>query len=215
MSEETPRRPVYDRAARWYAHSAWVQKGSGPPRGRTLFARRSVRGIFRHVRAATKNDSASFRRHRRRKPGRGSGPFLDFSQDGRATLRRAPRNGGRGSPVGCLLLLEVPAVRLAAERHCRRKGRCGGGTGDEGTGADASLRAGDEGTGADASLRAGDEGRGTGDEGRETGDEGRETRDGRRETRDGRRGTGDEGRETRDGRRGTGDEGRETRDGGA
>ena len=177
MSEETPRRPVYDRAARWYAHSAWVQKGSGPPRGRTLFARRSVRGIFRHVRAATKNDSASFRRHRRRKPGRGSGPFLDFSQDGRATLRRAPRNGGRGSPVGCLLLLEVPAVRLAAERHCRRKGRCGGGTGDEGTGADASLRAGDEGTGACASLCAGDEGRGTGDGRRGTGDEGRETGD--------------------------------------
>ena len=201
MSAETPRRPVIDRAARWYAHSAWVQKGSGPPRGRTLFARRSVRGIFRHVRAATKNDSASFRRHRRRKPGRGSGPFLDFSQDGRATLRRAPRNGGRGSPVGCLLLLEVPAVRLAAERHCRRKGRCGGGTGDEGTGADASLRAGDEGTGACASLCAGDEGRGTGD-GR------RETRDGRRGTGDGRRGTGDEGRETRDGRR-------ETRGGGA
>ena len=192
MSEETPRRPVYDRAARWYAHSAWVQKGSGPLGGRTLFARRSVRRIFRHVRAATKNDSASFRRHRRRKPGRGSGPFLDFSQDGRATLRRAPRNGGRGSPVGCLLLLEVPAVRLAAERHCRRKGRCGGGTGDEGTGADASLRAGDEGRGT------GDEGRETGDEGRETGDEGRETGDEGRETRDGRRGTGDEGRETGD-----------------
>ena len=154
MSEETPRRPVYDRAARWYAHSAWVQKGSGPPRGRTLFARRSVRGIFRHVRAATKNDSASFRRHRRRKPGRGSGPFLDFSQDGRATLRRAPRNGGRGSPVGCLLLLEVPAVRLAAERHCRRKGRCGGGTGDEGRGdegAEGSWR----GTGRKIFLKVG------------------------------------------------------------
>ena len=80
--------------------------------------------------------------------------------------------------MGCLLLSRVPAVRLAAERHCRRKGRCGGGTGDEGTGADASLRAGDEGTGACASLCAGDEGR-------ETGDEGRETRDGRRETRGG------------------------------
>ena len=37
-----------------------------------------------------------------------------------------------GGPVGCLLLFVVPAVRLAAERHCRGRGRCGGGTEDEG-----------------------------------------------------------------------------------
>ena len=42
--------------------------------------------------------------------------------------------------MGCLLLLRVPAVRLAAERHCRREGRCGGGTRDGGRRADASLR---------------------------------------------------------------------------
>ena len=110
-----------------------------PHRGRTLFTRRFVRGIFRHVHAVTKNDSDSFRRHWRRKPGRGFGPFLDFSQDGRG--RFAARWGrGTGAPVGCLLLLRVPAVRLAAERHCRREGRCGGGTRDGGRRADASLR---------------------------------------------------------------------------
>ena len=38
-------------------------------------------------------------------------------------------DGGRGTPVGCLLLSRVPAIRLAAERHCRREGR-GGGTRD-------------------------------------------------------------------------------------
>ena len=53
----------------------------------------------------------------RRKPGRGY-PFLDLS----------PGDGGRESPVGCLLLSEVPAVRLAAERLRRRRGRCGGRT---------------------------------------------------------------------------------------
>ena len=42
---------------------------------------------------------------------------------------RAAAAAGRGSPVGCLLLLEVPAVRLAAKRLRRRRGRCGGGTG--------------------------------------------------------------------------------------
>ena len=147
-----------------------------PHRGRTLFTRRFVRRIFRHVHAATKNDSASFRR--RRKPGRGFRPLpglfpgraqalrcapgtgdgvpggVPASVDGaccparrraalpaEGPLRRrdggraralccAPRDEGRGSPVGCLLLLEVPTVRLATERHCRRKGRCGGGTGD-------------------------------------------------------------------------------------
>ena len=76
-------------AARWLrplrfggaSHSALAQKGSGPHRGRTLFTRRSVRRIFRHVHAAAKNDPASFR-HSRRKPGRGPGPFLEFPEDG-------------------------------------------------------------------------------------------------------------------------------------
>ena len=91
-------------AARWLrplrfggaSHSALAQKGSGPHRGRTLFTRRSVRRIFRHVQevncpggarettlgcAAAKNDPASFRRSRR-KPGRGPGPFLEFPEDG-------------------------------------------------------------------------------------------------------------------------------------
>ena len=77
-------------------HSALAQKGSDPHRGRTLFTRRSVRRIFRHVQevncpggarettlgcAAAKNDPASFR-HSRRKPGRGPGPFLEFPEDG-------------------------------------------------------------------------------------------------------------------------------------
>ena len=163
---------------RWLDDSAlrFGAKRVQPLAGWAHFTRRFVRGIFRHVHAVTKNDSDSFRR--RRKPGRGFGPFLDFSQDGRGrcaarrgrgtgvpggvpasvegaccparrgaalpaegplrrrdggrarALRCAPRDEGRGSPVGCLLLLEVPTVRLATERHCRRKGRCGGGTGD-------------------------------------------------------------------------------------
>ena len=54
----------------------------------------------------------------RRKPGRGH-PFLDLS----------PGDGGRRSPVGCLLLLEAPAVRLAAKRLRRRKDSCGSRTG--------------------------------------------------------------------------------------
>ena len=54
----------------------------------------------------------------RRKPGRGY-PFLDLS----------PGDGGRESLVSCLLLLEAPAIHLAAERLRRREGRCGGRTG--------------------------------------------------------------------------------------
>ena len=54
----------------------------------------------------------------RRKPGRGA-PFLGLS----------PGDGGRESPVSCLLLSEVPAVCLAAKRLRRRRGRYGGGTG--------------------------------------------------------------------------------------
>ena len=90
----------------------------------------------------------------RRKPGRGY-PFLDLSpgDGGRRSpvnclllsecLRSAwPRSGfggegaasaaGRGAPVGGLLLLEIPAVRLAAKRLRRREGRCSGRTGAPG-----------------------------------------------------------------------------------
>ena len=88
--------------------------GAGPAKAAPT--RRSVRRIFPAARVAGKNDSDSFRRWRR-KPGRGN-PFLDFS----------PRDGGRESPVGCLLLLEESAIRLAAKRHCRRKSRRGGRT---------------------------------------------------------------------------------------
>ena len=46
----------------------------------------SLRGIFPGVRAAGENDLASFRRQRRRKPGRGCGPFLELPRDeGRGT----------------------------------------------------------------------------------------------------------------------------------
>ena len=79
--------------------------GAGPAKAAPT--RRSVRRIFPAARVAGKNDSDSFRRWRR-KPGRGN-PFLDFS----------PRDGGRESPVGCLLLLEAPAIRLAAGRLWR------------------------------------------------------------------------------------------------
>ena len=79
--------------------------GAGPAKAAPT--RRSVRRIFPAARVAGKNDSDSFRRWRR-KPGRGF-PFLDFS----------PRDGGRESPVGCLLLLEESAIRLAAGRLWR------------------------------------------------------------------------------------------------
>ena len=87
----------------------------------------------------------------RRKPGRGY-PFLDLSPgtgDGspwsaacfcwkhlQSTWPRSDFGGegaaaaaGRGAPVGCLLLLEIPAVCLAAKRLRRREGRCSGRTG--------------------------------------------------------------------------------------
>ena len=57
----------------------------------------------------------------RRKPGRGY-PFLDLS----------PGDGGRESLVSCLLLLEAPAIHLAAKRLRRRRGRFGGRTGGPG-----------------------------------------------------------------------------------
>ena len=92
-------------------------------RDRTLFTRRSVRGIFRHVQevncpkgarettlgcAAAKNDLTSFRRGRR-KPGRRPLPGL------------SPGDEGRKSPVNCLLLSGYlrsgsPRSGLAGER---------------------------------------------------------------------------------------------------
>ena len=123
------------------------------PLGWTRFIRRSVRGIFPAVRAAGKNDLSSFRRGR--KPGRGFGPFLDFSGDG----------GPRSAACFCweCLLSAWPRSGFGGEGAAAAAGR--------GTGAGASPRAGD------GRRRTGDEGRGTGDEGRRTGDEGRGTRD--------------------------------------
>ena len=87
--------------------------GAGP--AQAVSTRRSVRRIFPPRMSPGK--MIQILSGLRRKPGRGN-PFLDFS----------PGDRGRRSPVRCLLLLEVPAIRLAAERHCRRKSRCGGGT---------------------------------------------------------------------------------------
>ena len=53
-------------------------------------------------------------------------PRSDFGGEGAASA------AGRGAPVGCLLLLEIPAVRLAAKRLRRREGRCSGRTGAPG-----------------------------------------------------------------------------------
>ena len=53
-------------------------------------------------------------------------PRSDFGGEGAASA------AGRGAPVGCLLLLEIPAVRLAAKRLRRREGRCSGRTGTPG-----------------------------------------------------------------------------------
>ena len=101
----------------------WCKKRPAPFGGWTFFTRRCVGGIFRRVHAATKNDSDSFRRHRRRKPGRGSGPFLDFSRDGE-TGDGSPRPGA----FFCweCLLSGSPRSGIAGG------GRCGGGTEDEG-----------------------------------------------------------------------------------
>ena len=88
---------------RWRWHSAWAP---GPPRRPRHFA---PRGVFfpPHM---SPGKMIRILSGLRRKPGRGY-PFLDLS----------PGDGGRESPVGCLLLSRVPAVRLAAERHCWRR----------------------------------------------------------------------------------------------
>ena len=174
------------RAAALWAAARWPKPFRHCRRGFALrFARRSVRGIFRHVHTATKNDLSSFRRGR--KPGRGFGPFLDFSGDvgrrtgvpgrlpasaesacyppgrGAASAARGPlrrRDGGRGDGRG----------RFAARRGRRTgvPGRVRASVGSAcyppGRGAASAargpLRRRDEGwgTGADASLRAGDGG---------------------------------------------------------
>ena len=88
-----------------------LRLGAGPAKAAPT--RRSVRRIFPAAHVAGKNDSDSFRLAPETRKGNPlPGPFP----------------GGRGSPVGCLLLSEVPAVRLAAERLRRRRGRCGGRT---------------------------------------------------------------------------------------
>ena len=122
QTRETLRRPANGRAAHWYAHCAWVQNRGSPLGGCLGFARRCVRGIFRHVHAATKNDLASFRRRRRRKPGRGFGPFLDLARDG-GTGDEGPRS------AACFcwecLLSAWPWSGFGGGR-----GRCGGRTGE-------------------------------------------------------------------------------------
>ena len=118
-------------------------------RDRTLFTRRSVRGIFRHVQevncpkgarettlgcAAAKNDPTSFRRRRRRKPGRGSPSWTCPLGDGRG--RFAARRGRGSRSAACryrgLLLAAWPrsgfgggnAAGSFARRSLTRGPRC-------------------------------------------------------------------------------------------
>ncbi len=82
-------------------HSALAQKGSSPS-GLDPFHTSLREEYFSRRTCHRENESDPFRRWGRRKPGRGFGPFLEFSRD-----------GGQGSPVGCLLLWEVFAGRGA------------------------------------------------------------------------------------------------------
>ena len=131
-------------------HFAWAQNRPGPLVGRGGFTRRCVRGIFRRVHAAVKNDpvlsAATGGGNQEGVPPswtfpRGTGDGSPWSaacfcwKHLQSTWPRSGFGGGRAaaavgreSPVSCLLLLEVPAVRLAAKR-LRRRGRCGGRTG--------------------------------------------------------------------------------------
>ena len=108
-------------------------KPAQPQRGWAGLARRCVRGIFPGVHAAGKNDLASFRRHRRRKPGRGSGPFLDFS-----------RTRGRGMGVPGRLRSASGGACYPARRKAAlpARGPLRRWDGGRGTGVGASLRAG-------------------------------------------------------------------------
>ena len=103
--------------------TALGRKTEAAPEGGCLgFTRRFVSSIFRYVHAATKNDLASFRRLRRRKPGRGFGPFLDHARDG-GTGDEGPRS------TACFywecLLSAWPRSGFGGG-----SGRCGGGTGE-------------------------------------------------------------------------------------
>ena len=126
-----------------------LRSGAGGPANAGPPTLRSVRRIFPAAHVAGK--MIRILSGLRRKPGRGY-PFLDLSRgtgDGsprsaacfyrKCLLSAWPRSGfggggaaaaaGRRSPVICLLLLEIPAVRLAAKRLRRREGRCSGRTG--------------------------------------------------------------------------------------
>ena len=91
-----------------------LRLGAGPAKAAPT--RRSVRRIFPAAHVAGKNDSDSFRLAPETRKGIPlPGPFP----------------GGRGTKVPGRLpaSIEVPAIRLAAERLRRREGRCGGRTG--------------------------------------------------------------------------------------
>ena len=91
-----------------------LRLGAGPAKAPPT--RRSVRRIFPAAHVAGKNDSDSFRLAPETRKGNPlPGPFP----------------GGRGTKVSGQLpaSIGVPAIRLAAWRLCRWKGRCGGRTG--------------------------------------------------------------------------------------
>ena len=94
-----------------------LRLGAGPAKAAPTL--RSARSIFPAAHVAGKNDSDSFRLAPETRKGVPlPGPF--------------PGDGGRESLVSCLLLLEAPAIHLAAKRLRRRRGRCGGRTGGPG-----------------------------------------------------------------------------------
>ena len=91
-----------------------LRLGAGPAKAAPT--RRSARGIFPAAHVAGKNKSDSFR----------------LAPDTRKGVPLpGPFPGGRGTKVPGRLpaSIEVPAIRLAAERLRRREGRCGGRTG--------------------------------------------------------------------------------------
>ena len=152
MGEENPAPPGQGPGGAMVCALRFGAKRVQPARGWTLFTRRFVRGIFRHVHAVTKNDLASFRRHWRRKPGRGFGPFLDFSQDGRGRCAARWRRG-TGVPGGVPASVEGacgPARRGAAlpaggplrRRDEGRETACGRCAARQGTGDGARKEAG-------------------------------------------------------------------------
>ena len=91
-----------------------LRLGAGPAKAAPT--RRSARGIFPAAHVAGKNNSDSFR----------LAPEIR-----KGVPLPGPFPGGRGTKVPGRLptSIEVPAIRLAAERLRRREGRCGGRTG--------------------------------------------------------------------------------------